>query len=353
LFQCKNRGNQNGGSNGGNASGSIYCTYCHKPGHVKQNCLKLKRKDSRLSNTNNNSSGNGHNSNLDRQNFESQDMVFAATLDAEEFDDDIWICDSGTSSHYCVSDRGMFDVRNIDEKIRVGNGNLLVATKIGNIKLNVTQVNGTNFTITLQGIKFFPDLWVNLFSINQALKKGYSISNNDIIISLNKGSNKITFDRFFKAKDGTVSGILMKPCGNPVAYTVLNGVTKKGIEINDFHTMLGHCGSDRLERTARIYGFKLFGELKTCEQCAISKARQKNINKEWKGSSQIPGERLYIDISLIKNASYGGSKFWARVVDDYSDYCWSIFLKLKGESKDKMKILLTNLKIAGIEVKYI
>jgi gag-polypeptide of LTR copia-type len=237
-FQCKNQGIQNGGSNGGNASGSIYCTYCRKHGHVKQNCLKLKRKDSRLNNTNNNSSSNGNNTNRDRQNFESQDMVFAATSDAEEFDDNIWICDSGASSHYCVSDRGMFDVKHIDEKIRVGNGNLLVATKIGIIKLNVTQVKGTNFTITLQGVKFVPDLWVDLFSINQALKKGYSISNNDIIISLNKGLNKITFDRFFKAKDGTFSGILMKPCGNPFAYTVLNGVTKKGIEINDFHTMI-------------------------------------------------------------------------------------------------------------------
>ena len=51
-------------------------------------------------------------------------MVFASTSDAEKFDDDIWICDSGASSHYCVSDRGMFDVRDIDEKIRVGNGNL-------------------------------------------------------------------------------------------------------------------------------------------------------------------------------------------------------------------------------------
>jgi hypothetical protein len=149
LFQCKNRGNQNGGSNGGNLSGSIYCTYCRQPGHVKQNCLKLKRKDSRLKNTNNNSSGNGNNSNLDRQNFESQDMVFAATSDAEEFNDDIWICESGASSHYCVSDKGMFDVKHIDEKIRVRNGNLLVATKIGNIKLNVTQIDGTKILQSL------------------------------------------------------------------------------------------------------------------------------------------------------------------------------------------------------------
>jgi hypothetical protein len=79
-------------------------------------------------------------------------MVFAATSDAEKFDDDIWICDSGASSHYCVSDIGMFDVRDINERINVGNGNLLVATKIGNLKLDVTQINGKKFTITLQGV---------------------------------------------------------------------------------------------------------------------------------------------------------------------------------------------------------
>jgi hypothetical protein len=61
---------------------------------VKQNCLKLNRKDLQLSNTSNNSSGNGNKSNCDRENFESQDMVFAVTSDAEKFDNDIWICDS-------------------------------------------------------------------------------------------------------------------------------------------------------------------------------------------------------------------------------------------------------------------
>jgi hypothetical protein len=36
----------------------------------------------------------------------------------------------------------MFDVRDIDEKIRVGYGNLFVETKIGNLKLDVTQIDG-------------------------------------------------------------------------------------------------------------------------------------------------------------------------------------------------------------------
>jgi hypothetical protein len=73
--------------------------------------------------------------------------------------------------------------------------------------------------------------------------------------------------------------------------------------------MLGHFNLDRLEKTAKIHDLKLNGEFKTCEDFAIAKARQKNINKEWKGGSQVPGEQLYLDFSSIKDTSYGGSKF--------------------------------------------
>jgi hypothetical protein len=30
------------------------------------------------------------------------------------------------------------------------------------------------------------------------------------------------------------------------------------------------------------------------------KAQQKNVNKSWLGSSNLPGEHLYVDISSIK-----------------------------------------------------
>jgi hypothetical protein len=39
------------------------------------------------------------------------------------------------------------------------------------------------------------------------------------------------------------------------------------------------------------------------------------------GSSNLPDERLYIDINSIKERSFGGATFWALIVDDYSDYC--------------------------------
>jgi hypothetical protein len=71
-----------------------------------------------------------------------------------------------------------------------------------------------------------------------------------------------------------------------------------------------------------MYGFKSSGNFDRCEQCAIAKARQKNVNKNWLGSSNLPGECLYVVISSIKERSICGANFWALIVDDYTYYCW-------------------------------
>jgi transposase InsO family protein len=67
----------------------------------------------------------------------------------------------------------------------------------------------------------------------------------------------------------------------------------------------------------------------------------------------LPGERLYVDVSSIKERSFGGSKFWALIVDDYSDYCWSFVVKNKSDLKTRIKTLLTDLKIVNLIVKFI
>jgi hypothetical protein len=67
----------------------------------------------------------------------------------------------------------------------------------------------------------------------------------------------------------------------------------------------------------------------------------------------VCGERVYLDISSIRDEIHGGSCFWPLLVDDYSDYCWSIFLKNKNDLNSKVMTLLTDLKIAEINVKYI
>jgi hypothetical protein len=103
--------------------------------------------------------------------------------------------------------------------------------------------------------------------------------------------------------------------------------------LNKFHEMIGHCGVDRLKKTTIIHGLKLKGGFKVCEDFALAKAR----NKDWKGGSQVLGERVYLVISSIKGESYGGSYFWALVVDDHTDYCWNLLVRYNGMHKHSMR----------------
>jgi hypothetical protein len=38
---------------------------------------------------------------------------------------------------------------------------------------------------------------------------------------------------------------------------------------------------------------KLKADFKVYAECAVAKARQKNLIKDWKGGSKVPGERVY------------------------------------------------------------
>jgi hypothetical protein len=149
-----------------------------------------------------------------------------------------------------------------------------------------------------------------LFSISKVLKSAFNLSITGLMIILNQGSVSVTFDRVIKTVNGSISGINMTTFDPSVAYTAKGILTTiKEIDVNKFHEMIGHCGVDRLKKTANIHGLKLKGEFKICEDFAVSKARQRNVNIDWKGGSQVSGERVYLDISSITGESYGGSCF--------------------------------------------
>jgi hypothetical protein len=242
--------------------------YCRKSGNDKKNCLKLKKKEARNNNPSNNS-GNGN-----RQNYESQDVVFTATSKNGTPSDDFWICDSGACGHYCKSIEGMFNLKDIAETITVGNGDSMTATKVGSLRRRVVQLNGSTLDIIINEVKYAPNLCANLLSINKAIKNGFKLSNNGTSICLTKGSASITFDRIINTLSGSISGFKMVSHQSSVAYVAKGKLELiKSIDINKFHEMIGHCGFDCLKRTATIHGLRLKGELKVCEDCAVAKAR--------------------------------------------------------------------------------
>jgi hypothetical protein len=203
-----------------------------------------------------------------------------AASSEERISEDIWICDIGASGHYSMSIDGMFNIQDIDEKVTVGNGEKMVATKVGSLRRCVIQVDGSILDIVINDIKFLFEFCANLFSVNKALKNGFRLSNKNENISLTKGSASITFDRIIKSLDGTVSGIKMIYLDSPTAYVSQNKLDSgKSVNVNKFHEMIRHCGLNCLKKTAQVHGLKLKGILRSVRTVQLQKQGQRTLKK--------------------------------------------------------------------------
>jgi hypothetical protein len=98
----------------------------------------------------------------------------------------------------------------------------------------------------LNDIKYVPNLCMNLFSLNKALKKGFKVSNDGVVVSINYKLVKLTFDRIILVTDGCVTGVSMKA----ISSNNINGFANASIsieriyDINHLHKLFGHCGQE-------------------------------------------------------------------------------------------------------------
>jgi hypothetical protein len=116
-----------------------------------------------------------------------------------------WIGNTGASCHLMNSDIGMYDVEMIQSPIKIGNGKVLIMTKIGKKQITTQQQDASTQDLILTEVKFVPTLYVNLFSIGKVLKNGFDIGNKGVQIFLKKGTTKIVFDKIMSTKKGFVA----------------------------------------------------------------------------------------------------------------------------------------------------
>ena len=270
----------------------------------------------------------------------SDEIVFGAK--EVDFSGNTWIGDSGASCHMTNDDTGMFGTTEIDEIITIGNGKPMRAKKVGSVKFELVQKDGSKRQFVMSNVKFVPELTCKLFSITAALDKSFQIKNKGRIIILQKGNFEISFDRVFETKTGFITGVNLTPHTDEIVQAALEA--GREININDLHRRLGHPSEEIVRRTAKTFALKLTGKFEKCENCAISKAKRKNMNKALSTRSKRKGDRFFIDISSIKSESLGRKKFWLLVVDDYSDMCFSFYLKTKDELSNTMINFIKNLK---------
>jgi hypothetical protein len=63
----------------------------------------------------------------------------------------------------------MFNAKDIEEMITVGNGNSMMATKVGSLKHYNIKLSSSTLDIIINEVIHVPNLCANLFSINKAI----------------------------------------------------------------------------------------------------------------------------------------------------------------------------------------
>ena len=108
--------------------------------------------------------------------------------------EEMWILDSGASSHMTPNDNGMYNIRTDNIPITIGNGNEMKCLKLGDIDLIGLNTDGKEIRITLKNVKYIPKLKFNLISMNYAIEKGFEIKSNKNGILLIRENVQLSFD---------------------------------------------------------------------------------------------------------------------------------------------------------------
>jgi hypothetical protein len=80
--------------------------------------------------------------------------------------------------------------------------------------------------------------------------------------------------------------------------------------------------------------------------------KQKDVPKTTETKSEVPGERVFLDVSCALHKTMGGSKFWLMMVDDATGMAWSHMLKKMSDATKEVISFLQRMKSRGTLVKY-
>ena len=250
----------------------------------------------------------------------------------------IFIGDSAATSHMTNRKLGVYDLVPINGSVMIGNGKSISCTHRGKMDVICKHKDGSLARETWE-VKIVPELNHDLFSFTKAMKDGWQKigrwKEGGLMIELFKtGRASMKFDRMIPSGSSWLMGIKVHRVYAEAHTAMEAGKTISAIKL---HKITGHTGEHLLKPTANYMNLKLIGRLPPCEVCAKAKIRQRNVQKKKiKKLPTKPGYRVFIDISSFKQVSRGGNKHWLIIVDEFSDYAHSFFLKKKS---DQIKIL--------------
>ncbi|GJY91197.1 zf-CCHC domain-containing protein [Tanacetum coccineum] len=243
-----------------------------------------------------------------------------------DLEPDEWIKDSGCSKHM-TGNRKLFSTYKA-----YNGGNVIFGSNLrGNI---IGKGTISNDSLKIDNVEHVDNLGFNLLSIGQ-------ICDNKCRVTFSEHDSEITKDGKVIGRGIRKKGLYVMKLGNKPKDKICLATIDENSTL--WHRRLGHANMRLIQSLASKELVRNLPKLKFdqhfCDACKIGK--QAHVSHKAKNivSTTRCLELLHMDLfgpSAVR--SYGGNRYTLVIVDDYSRYTWTRFLKDKTEAFDQFML---------------
>ncbi|CAA7059133.1 unnamed protein product [Microthlaspi erraticum] len=289
---------------------NLECHYCHKKGHTKSHCWKLKK--------DNKQQGDGE----DRVTVTEDQFFILLESDAINVacQDTSWVIDSGATTH-ATSHQDLFTTYTSGSygSVKMGNDGSARVVGIGDICLETSL--GTK--LMLKGVKHVPDIRLNLISTGRLDDEGFYSLFGGGKWKLSRGSMVVARgDKFssFYWMQAKVSKETVNALENDDAMEL-------------WHKRLGHMSEKGLCVLSKKSIPGISGlHLQKCAHCIAGK--QHRVSFKSSAPSRLPEilDLVHSDVcGPMKTKSLGSASYFVTFIDDHSRKLWVYTMRTKDQ----------------------
>jgi hypothetical protein len=280
---------------------------------------------------------------------------------------DLMIADTSASCHIFTMADWMINVAPNEDAMRgihVGGASVVRHDGIGELPVTFKNKDGKTLArVQLKDVRLAANFGLNLFSLTKAMKLGWSIqsSANQKALIVSKERVEIFFDVVIETGNG---GMLLcaqiashKPPPTDVAAIA---PTQPGTKMSliKAHRLFGHPNEDMTRLIAKNLGIEISrGKVLKCEDCTISKAKQKNLptRDDDENLPSTKGQLLHLDLMSVKipKGFTLHKNQVCLVVDAYTRMQFVDCFPRKGDMPDATCRLFQKLREQSVKIKFL
>uniref|UniRef100_A0A1Y1NHZ0 Retrovirus-related Pol polyprotein from transposon TNT 1-94 n=1 Tax=Photinus pyralis TaxID=7054 RepID=A0A1Y1NHZ0_PHOPY len=288
----------------------VTCYNCQKRGHYARECRNKKQERANTAEKEKGQEGNV-------TAFTTEEKAFGLTSDALAISkDDVWIMDSGASSHMTYHKDYFSSLEDSDIKsVTLGDNKSLKVSGKGTIKIR-KLIHNKWYDAILTNVLYVPDLHKNLFSEGVITSKGMKIIKEDKF-ALVYQNEKVVACAYRMANN------LYHLQFQTIRYESEVNVTTDANMLALWHKRLGHINFNTVKEMASkglISGVNVNAAEKIfCEACVYGKQHRLKFSKVQRITK--PGEMIHSDVcDPMSEQSIGGANYFVLFKDDATSY---------------------------------